>query len=104
MMHQALYEKLKEVARAGDKIPYSELAKLVRLNRRRLGPPLEEICRYEHEQGRRMLSAVAVYKQSGIPAKPFFDLARTLGIYKGNNDLEFFTDELHEVHNYWSSH
>ena len=103
-MHQDLYEKLKEVARAKGKIAYSELAESVHLNRRRLGPPLEEICRYEHEQGRPMLSVVAVHKQSGIPAPPFFSLARTLGTYKGNNDLEFFTRELRIVHEYWSSH
>ena len=103
-MHQGLYEKLKEIARARSKIAYSELAESVHLNRRRLGPPLEEICRYEDEQGRPMLSVVAVYKQSRIPAPPFFDLARTLGAYKGDNDLEFFTDELRKVHDYWSSH
>jgi hypothetical protein len=103
-MHQALYEKLKEVAQARSKIAYSELAELVHLNRRRLGPPLEEICRYEHEQCRPMLSVVAVHKQSGIPAKPFFDLARSLSLYKGDNDSEFFTNELHKVHEYWSSH
>ncbi len=103
-MHQALYEKLKEIARARSKIAYSELAEAVHLNRRQLGPPLEEICRYEHEQDRPMLSVVAVHKQSGMPAKPFFDLARTLDLYKGNNDLEFFTDELREVHDCWSSH
>ena len=103
-MHQALYEKLKEVARTRSKIAYSELAESVHLNRRRLGPPLEEICCYEHEQGRPMLSVVAVHKQSGIPAKPFFDLAHTLGIYEGDNDSEFFTDELRKAHEYWSSH
>jgi len=103
-MHQALYEKLKEIARARSKIAYSELAESVHLNRRRLGPPLEEICCYEHEQGRPMLSVVAVHKQSGIPAKPFFDLARSLGLYNGDNDSEFFTDELRIVHEYWSSH
>ena len=103
-MHQGLYEKLKEVAQARDKIAYSELAESVHLNRRRLGPPLEEICCYEHEQGRPMLSVVAVRKQSGIPAPPFFGLARRLGLYKGANDLEFFTDELHKVHACWSSH
>ncbi len=102
-VHQALYEKLKEIARARSKIAYSELAKSVHLNRRRLGPPLEEICRYEHEQGRPMLSVVAVHKQSGMPAKPFFDLARTLGLCKGDNDSEFFIDELHKVHECWSS-
>ena len=103
-MHQSLYQKLKEVARSRDKIAYSELAKSVHLNRRRLGLPLEEICRYEHEQDRPMLSAVAVYKQSGMPAKPFFDLAHTLGVYKGDNDVQFFTDELCKVHDYWSFH
>lgn len=102
-MHQALYENLKEVARAESKIAYSDLAKSVHLNRRRLGSPLEEICRYEHDQSRPMLSVVAVYKQSGMPAPPFFDLAHTLGVYKGGNDFEFFTRELCKVHEYWSS-
>jgi hypothetical protein len=103
-MHQALYEKLKEIARARSKIAYSELAQSVYLNRRRLGLPLEEICCYEHEQGRPMLSVVAVHKHSGIPAKPFFDLARSLGLYKGDNDSEFFTDELRKAHECWSSY
>ena len=103
-MHQALYEKLKEVAGSRGKITYSELAKSVHLNRRRLGQPLEEICRHEHEQNRPMLSVVVVHKHDGIPAKPFFNLARALGLYTGNSNLEFFTDELRKVHNYWSSH
>ena len=104
MLQQALYEKLKEVAGSRGKIAYSELAKSVHLNQRRLGQPLEEICCHEHEQNRPMLSAVVVHKQDGIPAKPFFDLAHALGLYTGNDDSEFFTDELRKVHNYWSSH
>jgi len=48
-----------------------------------------------------MLSVVVVHKANNIPGQGFFTLARELGLYRGNDDLLFFTEELRKVHEFW---
>lgn len=110
MIHQPIYKKLKEIARAGQKTTYQEIAPLAGLPSRGsymgriLGELLREICKNEYCQGRPLLSAVVVRKNSGMPGNGFFREARCLGVYCGDDDKAFWQGELHKVHEYWSYH
>jgi len=112
-MHQAVYEKLKEVARARGVIYYSEIAPLAGVNlnagrgRREIGCIVGEICKSEVHQGRPMLAAVVVRKDSHMPGEGFFKGAQKLGLFQGDSDKDkqaFWVQELKKVHSYWSSH
>lgn len=65
-MHEEIYEKLREVAREGKTVAYSELAPLAGLSmkspadRNRIAQILDDINRHEHDQGRPMLTAVVI--------------------------------------------
>ena len=109
MLHNAIYEKLKSVARDKKIIPYSDVAPLANLvmsnpdHRKQLAEILCEISKYEHSQGRPMLSAVVTHKNDPIPGHGFFTLARELGLYRGHGDMEFLAEELKRVWSYWSN-
>ena len=109
-MHEQIYEKLKEVARASTVIYYSDIAPLAGLDmsspndRYEIGTILDDINRHEHELGRPMLSAVVVHKESLMPGQGFFTLARALGLFVGNDRDKFYIQELRKVHDYWTSH
>ena len=111
-MNQAIYKKLKEVARAKDVITYGELNQELNLgldfekdkDRAEIGQLLDEINRYEHSQGHPMLTAVVIRSGENMPGTGFFELARQLGVYQGDSDLVFFVHELCKVHDCWSAH
>jgi len=114
-MHEAIYKKLKEVARTKKLITYGDLNKELKLgfdfdkpeDRGKIGEWLGEISEYEVQQGRPMLSAVVVHKQDegyGDPGDGFFKLARDLNRFRGGVKYVFWVSELNTVHNYWSSH
>jgi hypothetical protein len=48
-----------------------------------------------------MLTAVVVHRDNNIPGKGFFELAKELGLQKGEDDLTFFAHELTRVHATW---
>jgi hypothetical protein len=106
-MNKTIHEKLKEIARTQDITTYSDIAPLAGLDmgsqddRNRIAGILGEISRYEHTLGHPMLSVVVVHKANNIPGQGFFTLARELGLYRGNDDLLFFTEELRKVHEFW---
>ena len=106
-MNTNILERLKSVARAQDVTAYSDIAPLAGLDmsspddRNRIAEILGEISRQEHAQGHPMLSAVVIHRDNNIPGQGFFTLARELGLYRGNNDLMFFVNELRRVHDYW---
>jgi len=106
----SLYDRLMEVARAGKTITYGEIAPMLNLNmesqadRTEIGRILGEISTREHNEGRPMLSAVVVRKETQYPGEGFFNLARELGLHHGNDDLAFFVEELKRVHAYWKTH
>jgi hypothetical protein len=97
-MHEDIYERLKEVAREGETITYDEIAPLADLDMRQPADRFEtsriltEICLSEHEEGRPMLCAVAVRRDTGRPGQGFFKLARLLDIYPDHeaDDRAFF--------------
>lgn len=106
-MNRGIYERLKEVAREGQTITYSEIAPMANLNmesqadRNEIGRILGTISKREHEEGRPLLSAVVVLSGIGYAGKGFFTLAKELEIYDGTDDLAFFVRELRRVHEYW---
>jgi hypothetical protein len=40
----------------------------------------------------------------GDPGEGFYELARDLDVFHGDNKYIFWVSELNAVHNYWSSH
>lgn len=109
-MHEQIYEKLKEVARRGTVTYYSDIAPMAGLDmdlpndRYEIGVILDDINQHEQGLGRPMLSAVVVHKESLKPGQGFFTLARSLGLFTGNDEDKFYIQELRKVHDYWSSH
>lgn len=106
-MNKAIYEKLKEVAKAQGITAYSDIAPLAGLDmanpdhRHKIAEILGEISRAEHTLGQPMLSAVVIQRDSVMPGQGFFTLARELSLYAGGNDQVFFNEELKKVHAFW---
>ena len=113
-IHQAIYDRLKTVAKGGDITYYSEIAPLAGLDmatevgRIRIAQILDEINHYEDGYDRPMLSAVVILKEYNMPGAGFLECARHLGKYHRGDDeknrLMFWIRELEKVHNYWQSH
>jgi hypothetical protein len=110
-MNQAVYDELRRTAQAQEVIYYSLLNKRCglgldfdkRSDSRKLGQILGEISRGEHSQQHPLLSVVAVYKETHMPANSFFRLARELGVLKvGESNDKFFLRHLRETHEHWS--
>jgi hypothetical protein len=111
-MNAALYEKLKEVARARSVITYSEIAPLVSvdirtsLGRREIGRLIAEVCAHEVAHGRPMLGSVVVRKDTGMPGDGYFKGACRLGQFDADGKKDkrsFWAEELERVYGYWSS-
>ena len=117
--HETILMKLREVAAARQTVYYSDLGDLIGLDmsnpgdRYRLSDILGDINIAEHAEGRPMISAVAVLKESGLheadmrPGVGFFNIAHEqLGLYGGSKDsneqLGFWIPELMRVHDYWA--
>lgn len=107
-MHQAIYQRLIEVARSEDPVVnYAAIAPLAGLSmddpsdRNRLAAILDEINAHEVEGGRPLLSAVVVLAGSDRPGKGFFECARRLGRYTDGDGLAFWMRELKRVQAYW---
>jgi len=106
-MNNTIYEKLKGIAKTQDITTYSDIAPLAGLDmgrqddRNRIAEILGEISRHEHTLGSPMLSVVVVHRANNIPEQGFFTIARELGLYRGNDDLLFFTEGLWKVHEFW---
>ena len=100
-MRQDIWDRLIEAARAGEVIFYLELG----IGRGKvLGKILGDISDYERNQGRPLLSAVAVSQVRGIPNPGFWNLP---GIPPNLTDRRrpiFWAREVTKVINYWQSH
>jgi len=108
MLHRAIYEQLKRVAKRQQMTTYSDIAPLAGLDmdspadREEMRKILGKISTYEHQSGRPMLTAVVVRKDNNIPGEGFFELARHLGLLSGGDDeLAFFCHEVSRVHAAW---
>lgn len=108
---QALYDKLRELAREPDgTITYWDIAPFAEVDRNHehfavlVGLKLDEVNRIEHAAKRPLISAVVIGKENNMPGAGFFVCARELGVYAGKDDLAFWVSELKRVHDYWSQH
>lgn len=105
----AIYEELLNVAKGRRVTYYSDIAPLAGLDmnsevdRIRIAQILGEISKEERRAGRPLLSAVVVLKDQNVPGRGFFDLASSLGLYDGRDDVSYWTQELRSVHQYWST-
>ena len=104
---QAIYEELLNVAKCGGTTNYSCIAPLAKLDmaspadRNLIAGILDSISRAEHQAGRPLLSAVVVLKDENIPGGGFFELAKRLGLYGGNDDVQYWVKEVRRVHDHW---
>jgi len=114
-MRNDIYHKLQEVAKAKGLIGYDELNTELELgldlslpsDRNLLEQWLGEISEYEVEKGRHMLSSLVVHKQGdffGNPGKGYFEFAKDLGVYTGEDDVRFWAKEVKWLHRYWNEH
>ncbi len=104
---QIIYERLVEKARSQNSTTYSEVGELVGLDmstevgRIRIAQILDDINWYESKENRPMLSSVVILKNDNKPGAGYFECARELRKYQGNDDLAFYSHELDEVYNQW---
>jgi hypothetical protein len=109
-VHRELYQTLVAAARAGQILFYSQVGPMLHLDfrspadRNRIGQLLGEIARYEHDEGRPMLSSIVWYKDMSSPGPGLFKLGVELGIVRGNeDDLAFAIRQVNETHAVWSA-
>ena len=101
MLDFDLRQRLIEVAKSKETISYSELRPDAPQT---LAAPLDEINKYEHEEGRPLLSPVVAHKDGDrMPGSGFFESAWELGQYKEGNPEEYWRQELERVWGYWGT-
>lgn len=108
-----VYCTLLEVARREETTNYIDIAHTMGLQsgkpmgnqwQNKTAHILGEICEYEHKHNRPMLSAVVVSKETNIPSKGFFNLARRLGKLTSSDSTDeqiFLTKEIEYVRTTW---
>lgn len=106
---QAIYDKIREVAKSRGVTYYSEIAPLAGLSmdspgdRVRISQILGDISEAEHRAGRPLLSAVVIRLEKNSPGQGFFGLANDLGLHDGIDDFWFWLQEIQRVHDCWSN-
>ncbi len=109
-MHEAIYQRLLNVARNQTVVTYGDIAPLANLDmaiqddRIEIGRLLGDISIFEHQQQRPLLSAVVIHRVNNMPGHGFFNVARGLGLDTGKDEFLFFVGELRRVHDYWRDH
>ena len=108
---QTIYEELKEVARSRQTLFYEDLSKLIDLppRSRKLYEILDSINLNEYQEGRPLLSALAVRRGFRIPGAGFFIQAKKLGKYGDTSGdatahATFWVDEVHHIWDYRKNH
>jgi hypothetical protein len=106
-MNERVRHELLVVASSQDTIYYSELRDHIAPNlsmlafNRVYSPIFDSINRTELAHNRPLLSSVVVNKALDLPGKGFFKQARVLGVHAGDNDHEFWCNEIKRVYDYW---
>lgn len=107
--YSLVYCKLLNAARKKESVAYEEIAKIMGLEAhagmaQKIGQLLGEINAEEHNNGRPMLSAVAVKPETRMPGEGFFQFAKELRKFDGETDedkREFWRDEIQRVYEMW---
>ncbi len=108
-MRKGIRNILIKAAQERKVIYYSQVGETVNLSmgnphhRTQLGRILTEISSEEHENGRPLLAAIVVHKDNKKPGEGFFNLAKSLGKQKPNeNDDTFCKMEKERVFDEWA--
>ena len=104
-----VYCRLLNAARKKEGVPYEEIGQIMGLEAhvdmgKEIGQLLGEINEEEHNNGRPMLSAVAVEPTTRMPGEGFFQFAKELRKFHGETDedkREFWRDEIQRVYEIW---
>lgn len=105
---QRIYEELKKIARNKRMTNYSDMGNLIGLDmateygRVRIAHILDDINKIEDQRSRPMLSSLVIHKDGNMPGPGYFECARGLGKFTGQDKLEFWANEVNEIHKYWS--
>jgi len=107
--YSLIYCRLLKAARKKESVPYEEIGQIMGLEAhggmaKEIGQLLGEINEDEHNNGRPMLSAVAVEPTTRMPGEGFFQFAKELGRFDGETDedkREFWRDEIQRVYEIW---
>ena len=105
---ESIRDELVRVARDREITYYSDVGPLegldmgTEIGRIRIAQTLGEISTAECAAGRPMLSSVVVLKETKYPGRGFFDLAQSLGLYDGTDELEYWVRELQRTQDYWA--
>ena len=107
-MNQIIYDMCRQAASEGKTITYSDVGSRIGLDmeqppdRNEIRDILDAVSRYEHEQGRPLLSVVVVHAgDDNMPGEGFFKLAQALGKFDGVDKVAFFVEELKAAHVEW---
>lgn len=96
-----------DVATRQETITYGALAQRAKLawsnqvarDRKLLGQLLGEVSKQEYERGRPLITAVVVYKGSGVPGPGFYQMTDALALPRSH---QFWASELRRTHDFWS--
>ena len=80
-------------------------------DRKTIGELLCVISEFEHERGRKLLSAIVVLANTGLQGEGFFELADKLGVREKEitehpmltDDKKFSNAMVAQCHNYWNN-
>ena len=110
MSHAAVRDRLIAAARAGEFVHYAELAKMLGIDLDNphfgalVGKVLGQISGDEVVQGRPLLSAIVVSKDTMLPGRGFYNLGRELRQTDNEEDeMGFAVRQIKKVHAYWQS-
>jgi len=110
MDRQLVRDRLVQAAREGKFVHYSELAKLLGIDMDnphfavQVGRILGRISEDEAADGRPMLSAIVVSKDTMLPGKGFFTLGQELHRTQADDDeISFAVREIKRTHGYWAN-
>ena len=107
--YSLVYCKLLSAARKKESVSYEEIGQIMGLKAQvdmatEIGQLLGEINEDEYNNGRPMLSAVAVEPTTRMPGEGFFQFAKELRKLDGETDedkREFWRDEIQRVYGMW---
>jgi len=103
-----LFSKLVSTAKAGQTVPYSAAAPVVRLDmenppdRDEMGHLLGYISSAEAKNGRPLLSSVVTFKDGTGVGQGFYSLGKELRLVRpGEDEITFWIRELKMTHDFW---
>jgi hypothetical protein len=108
-IYALVYCRLLDAAKKKEGVSYEEIGQIMGLElgagtAKEIGQLLGEINENEHNNGRPMLSAVAVKPTTKMPGEGFFGFARKLDKFAGETEEEkraFWRDEIQRVYAIW---